>query len=120
MYHINQNEFDIRSQNMLQITVDQDEINYFGSKYTIKQKSINLTKIMNFEYNCLFFNGCVELKHFDTNNSFYKEFLAENINNPEQMGYEMESIGPKTIVNDTQKIVSYFKKLLNIDEIWHV
>ena len=51
---------------------------------------------------------------------FTKEFLAENINNPEQMGYEMESIGPKTIVNDTQKIVSYFKKLLNIDEIWHV
>ncbi len=38
---------------------------------------------MNFEYNCLFFEGCVDLKYFDTNRSYYKELLAKNINNPD-------------------------------------
>lgn len=45
--------------------------------------------ILNSEYECMFFDSCIDLKFFDDNNSFYKVFVLNNINNPKKMEYEM-------------------------------
>lgn len=66
--------------------------------------------MLNSEYNVLFYENCIELKYFDQNMTFYKDFIQHNLDNPEAMKYELEQVYEKIYNKDIDKIISYFKK----------
>lgn len=67
-------------------------------------------KIFNTEYELLFFHDCIALKNFDSEATFYKDFIEKHINDPAQLKYELENVYPKHVDNKTENIIKYFRK----------
>jgi hypothetical protein len=62
--------------------VSEEEKEFFGKDFNSFTKHFMIHKILNTEYEILFFENCVSLKYFDNNLTFYKDFIEKNINNP--------------------------------------
>ena len=66
---------------------------------------MNLHKMMNCQHEPLFFENCFNLKEFETKQSYYKIFLRDNLNNPEQMEYELENTYEKPIQYNVDRMI---------------
>jgi len=56
IHHINSNEFDNRPENLIEITVSNEERRHFGDQYNSFTKHFNIHEIFNSEFN---------IKHFE-------------------------------------------------------
>ncbi|CAL6101139.1 Hypothetical_protein [Hexamita inflata] len=128
VHHINSNEFDNRKENLITLTVTEQEIEtvnkYFHRNdqytnkidkrnYSLNVKHQYIHQILNFDYfnnHKMFFHNAIDLEYFDSNNSFYKVFINEHINNADQMIFEIKNSIELEIQYDANLMLNYFKK----------
>ena len=65
--------------------------------------------MFNTEYNIQFFENCISLKGFDEEETFYKDFLQNHLNDPDKLEYELENTYHKNLNNKTGDIIKYLR-----------
>ena len=71
--------------------------------------------IFNTEYDVQFFENCIALKGFDSELTFYKDFLQKHLNDPERLDYEMDNTYYKRLNNKIDDIIIYFRRQFKSD-----
>ncbi|CAL6100148.1 Hypothetical_protein [Hexamita inflata] len=116
VHHIDSNEFHNEADNLVLINVTEDEVEYFKEmRPEIKQltphiKHQMIHKMLNSEYSerCEMFHlNCINLVVFNSKNSYYKRFIANWLNNPEQLLYEYVNSGVADINFDIDNFIKY-------------
>jgi hypothetical protein len=64
--------------------------------------------MLNCQYEQLFFQNCIDLKYFENEETYYKIFLKESLNDPKQMEYEIDNTYKKPVQYDIEKMIKYF------------
>ncbi|CAL6051280.1 Hypothetical_protein [Hexamita inflata] len=122
VHHIDSNEFHNESDNLVLITVTEDEVQYFKQmRPEIKQltphvKHQMIHKMLNSEYSerCdMFHLNCINLAVFNSKNSYYKLIVANWLNNPEQTLYEYVNSGEADIHFDIDQFIKYISNQLD-------
>lgn len=91
-HHINGNEYDNQPSNLIQIILTPEEQKHFGSDYTITTKHQNLHILFNDVYRIEhYYLNTIDLKQFQSENSIYKIFIKQHLNDPIKMQYEMKN-----------------------------
>ncbi|CAL5981305.1 Hypothetical_protein [Hexamita inflata] len=122
VHHIDSNEFHNESDNLVLITVTEDEVQYFKQmRPEIKQltphvKHQMIHRMLNSEYSerCdMFHLNCINLAVFNSKNSYYKRYVANWLNNPEQTLYEYVNSGSADIHFDIDEFIKYISNQLD-------
>ncbi|CAL6029090.1 Hypothetical_protein [Hexamita inflata] len=122
VHHIDSNEFHNESDNLVLITVTEDEVQYFKQmRPEIKQltphvKHQMIHRMLNSEYSerCdMFHLNCINLAVFNSKNSYYKRYVANWLNNPEQTLYEYVNSGEADIHFDIDQFIKYISNQLD-------
>ncbi|CAL5983036.1 Hypothetical_protein [Hexamita inflata] len=122
VHHIDSNEFHNEADNLVLINVTEDEVEYFKEmRPEIKQltphvKHQMIHKMLNSEYSerCEMFHlNCINLVVFNSKNSYYKRFIANWLNNPEQLLYEYVNSGVADINFDIDNFIKYISTQLD-------
>ena len=66
---------------------------------------MNLHKMMNCQYEPMFFENYFNLTDFDSKLSYYKIFLRDSLDDPKQMEYELENTYSKPIEYNVDKMI---------------